>query len=1026
MRISISDFFSFFAPELSQANRMFADGTFLISLLAVAALTPALAALTDVNLATFSSGNFGFKFIGQTTNDELGSKVNQAGDFNGDGLADVIVVAPYKTVLSRTSAGAAYVLFGKAGSSPFSTVHSSNFTTSATTGFKIYGAAANDWIFGVSGIGDYNNDGITDLVVCSPFADPSGRVDAGTVYVIYGRITGIADIDLLTFTASATNGFKMLGARYADRVGYSAKGLGDFNGDGYADFTTYSDEGDRLGNDDVGFVYVFFGSARSTDLDLLSFTAGSSGFRIYGFWGEGNAPYSIGDVNNDGFDDIGVNNFLGTYAGRSQCGALFVYFGHSASSGAFADLRMDLFTTGTAGFRIYGTSVAENVGLSSNSAGDFNGDGLKDLIVGSSSSKMYIIFGRRGVTTYVDIDLATYFDTANRGQVLVASGSYGSGCDSGPLGDFDGDGISDIYLAYNGYQSNKGAVVVLFGHRNTTASFASLNLETMSATQGIRIYGAVTGDQFGLGAANAGDMNGDGAPDLIAAARFADPYGQSSAGVVYVLYGQGQPTASPTAQPSSWPSSKPSRQPTSCPSCQPTSQPSSQPSTQPSINPATMQSILASPTYKVRNGFAFAAIGAGGKAQAWGEAQYGGDASVVQSQLQSGVAAVVASRFAFAAAMADGSLALWGVNTSVSGLPRYGFLSYSVTSLVGNEAAFAGVDTSTGRVIAVGSKHHGGNVLDDAYCNGYSAQLSAGVRSITASKGAFAAIKTDNTLLCWGNQHAGANIAAGALSALVGAKMVVATMSAFAVLLSDNTVASWGDRWTGGDSSAVASQLREVHHLTASRSCFVAFRKSSGVVVWGYGKYGGDTSAVAAALSSHVTQVAHTFTAIAALKADGTVVAWGLEDAGGDASAMQASLHGVTRIYANAKSFALLTSAGGVAAWGHASYGGAIPSDKVTALSSGVVSISHTDRAFAALKSDGSVVVWGQAGHGGSPGAAVEALLTSGVHTICANDVAFSAIKTDGSVVAWGHSVSVPTAGVQFTSSSLAATAQCA
>jgi acyl CoA:acetate/3-ketoacid CoA transferase alpha subunit len=98
----------------------------------------------------------------------------------------------------------------------------------------------------------------------------------------------------------------------------------------------------------------------------------------------------------------------------------------------------------------------------------------------------------------------------------------------------------------------------------------------------------------------------------------------------------------------------------------------------------------------------------------------------------------------------------------------------------------------------------------------------------------------------------------------------------------------------------------------------------------------------------------------------------------------------------------------------------------VTAVSGGVVSIAHTDRAFAALKNDGSVVVWGQAGHGGEPGAAVEALLTSGVHTICANDVAFSAIKTDGSVVAWGHSVSVPTAGVQFTSSSLAAGAQCA
>jgi hypothetical protein len=114
-------------------------------------------------------------------------------------------------------------------------------------------------------------------------------------------------------------------------------------------------------------------------------------------------------------------------------------------------------------------------------------------------------------------------------------------------------------------------------------------------------------------------------------------------------------------------------------------------------------------------------------------------------------------------------------------------------------------------------------VLDDAYCNGYSAQLTAGVRSITASAGAFAAMKADNTLLCWGNKYAGANVAVGVLSALVGAKMVVATMSAFAVLLSDGTVTTWGDRLSGGDSSAVAGQLREVHHLTASRSCFVAF-----------------------------------------------------------------------------------------------------------------------------------------------------------------------------------------------------------
>ena len=113
-------------------------------------------------------------------------------------------------------------------------------------------------------------------------------------------------------------------------------------------------------------------------------------------------------------------------------------------------------------------------------------------------------------------------------------------------------------------------------------------------------------------------------------------------------------------------------------------------------------------------------------------------------------------------------------------------------------------------------------------------------------------------------------------------------------------------------------------------------------------------------------------------------------DAGGDASAVQASLHDVVRVYGNIKAFAAVTAIGGVATWQCVSYGGNIPAGKLAA--------------------------WCQE---------VEALLTSGVHTICANDVAFSAIKTDGKVVAWGHTVTVPVAGVQFTSAHMSAAVVC-
>jgi alpha-tubulin suppressor-like RCC1 family protein len=192
----------------------------------------------------------------------------------------------------------------------------------------------------------------------------------------------------------------------------------------------------------------------------------------------------------------------------------------------------------------------------------------------------------------------------------------------------------------------------------------------------------------------------------------------------------------------------------------------------------------------VRNGFAFAAVGSDGHARTWGEAAYGGDSSTVVARLQSNVSLIAAGRFAFAAVTANGSVAAWGVESARTGFTEGGAASASLASLVANEAAFAGIDAVMGAVIAFGSKYHGGNVLDDAYCNGYSAELSAGVRSITALAGAFVAIKVDGSVLAWGNRHSGADVAANVLASLSGAQLVVATRAAFAVLLSTGRVAS--------------------------------------------------------------------------------------------------------------------------------------------------------------------------------------------------------------------------------------------
>jgi alpha-tubulin suppressor-like RCC1 family protein len=468
----------------------------------------------------------------------------------------------------------------------------------------------------------------------------------------------------------------------------------------------------------------------------------------------------------------------------------------------------------------------------------------------------------------------------------------------------------------------------------------------------------------------------------------------------------------------------PTSQPSGLPTGQPSVLPSGQPTTQPSA--AFENTFLASPTYRVSNGFAFAAVGAQGETRCWGEGPYGGNSTAVASFLAADVVRVTASRFAFAAVRVDGGIAPWGVSSATSSVEDLGAVTLSPDTLVASEGAFAGVERVTGRVIAFGSKHTGGNVLDDAYCNGYSQELSAGVRSITASAGAFAALKADGTVLVWGNRFAGADVAAGVLASLSGVRLVAATRSAFAALLADGSVVAWGDAMLGGDATAVAGQLSGVVRLSASPSCFVAFKADTSVVVWGYHKYCGDTSTVAADLASQVLRVTFTATAMAALKTDGSVVTWGKSENGGDSSAVRSSLNNVVRVVGNTRAFAALTATGGVVAWGSPTYGGSIPGDKVAALSSGVVSIYHTDRAFAALKDDGSLVVWGQERHGGSPSSAVEALLTPDVHTVCANDVAFSAIKADGSVVAWGHEVSVPEEGVQFTTTAFQGSVTCA
>jgi hypothetical protein len=1008
---------------------------------------PRESTFTDIDLASLSA-DLGIKIYGGYLQSWMFTCA-YIGDMNGDGFDDIAIGAS-GSVGIPTKSGGWYVIFGKSSMSDFDV---RGLSAAATDGFIIAGTESQAYPGRyVGSAGDFNGDGYSDALVSS--------IPSGYVMVVFGHND---TLDFPALTASSTFSQSVYGGRSG--LGFSIVGIGeqqgrsgDINQDGIDDILVFSR--------DYGATSAIFGYRDGPYPDVylpswtydaaIAFTITREGTDVaVGIYG--------GDLNGDGIGDIYVTvPFAQSDASRSSAGIGYVLFSHGSATN-YTDVDLTAFNTSVStGYRILGAheyDAGGNVVQRVNGAalGDVNGDGVDDVAWSAPGfdysdrtdcGSVYILLSPI-LTSLRPTVTPTAAPGTRRPTAAPTSRPPTAAPSSRPpttAPSFKPPTAAPSVRP----PTAKPSIAKPSAGPTTTVAPSAAPTPKPSAAPTVPLTAGPIADPS---AAPSADPSA--APTAVPTAApsgvpitepSADPSATPSAAPTAM------PTAAPTVEPSADPSAAPSAVLTATPSGAPTVEPSADPSaapsavstvvpaaaptavpSQPIAQPAlpgqlSLDALSSYPTYRPRNGFAFAAVDTAGRAYAWGEGQHGGDSSAVQGSLLSDVMSVIPARFAFAALKSNGSVVPWGAQMNSESLAAYASIPYTVATLIANEAAFAGIDAATGRVVAFGSKHHGGNVLDNRYCSGSSAQLSAGVRNITASTGAFVALKVDGTLHAWGNRFSGADVAQSFLATLSGAKAVVATTGAFAVLLGDYRVTAWGDKMVGGDSSAVANQLHDVVHVTASRLCFVAYKQDSGVVVWGYGKYGGDTSSVAAQLASQVIYVTHTFTAMAAVKADGSVVTWGTEGNGGDSSAVSGlgGLTDVVRVYGNAGAFAALTATGRVVAWGRAANGGSIPGNKMSALSANVTAIYHTDRAFAALKDDGSLVVWGQAGNGGSPGATVGALLTSGVHTVCANDVAFSAIKMDGSVVAWGHDVSVPVDGVQFTSAALQLPVKCA
>jgi hypothetical protein len=378
--------------------------------------------------------------FGSEVGQQLGQSVADAGDVNMDGVGDFIVGAPGTTVGSSIGAGMATILSGADGS-----------TLQVINGLSAYSSFG----FSLAGAGDVNADGYADVIIGAPFENAGPLGNAGAAYVISGS------------TGAVLHHFH--GAAAADYCGWAVTGVGDLNSDGFDDVAVGHPLTDQGGSLNVGTVFVHSGfngsvlyqidgvagddlmgshlsSAGDTDGDGVPdilvgspnynndfgrvwLISGASGFLRFVYTGQvdsggfGRGIAGLGDVNLDGFDDFAISDYRSDWSGV-RTGSVSIHSG----------------VNGLPLHRIDGPQKNASFGYSIDVVGDFDQDGISDILIGAPGLTLpgRIDPGAAGI--YSTVTGARIYEFAGT-QWNTAFGSAVAGID-----DIDGDGYSEVLV----------------------------------------------------------------------------------------------------------------------------------------------------------------------------------------------------------------------------------------------------------------------------------------------------------------------------------------------------------------------------------------------------------------------------------------------------------------------------------------------------------------------------------------------------------------------------------------------------
>jgi hypothetical protein len=426
--------------------------------------------------------------LGEARFDYAGLALSAGDDLTGDGSVDLVIGAPFSDKAGNGT-GSVYLVSG-----PISGQRSLSLADA-----RIDGVASNDRLGTAAAVSsDVDGDGIADLLLGAPMAD-GGGTNAGRTYLLTGPLSGVTSVTGASGTVD--------GMANEDRLGTALAAPGDTDGDGLADLLLGA-YGDDTGAGSAGAAFLVLGPATG---------ATTTGDAYASFYGEdtadraGLAVSAAGDVDGDGLADMLVG---ADRSGSSDAGAAYVVLGGVSGAMSLSD----------ADWILRGESSSEEAGSALGAAGDVDGDGLADILIGGSGADgagvAWLVSGAGvGKATLSEASAridGTKGDTDGLGDALIGAG------------DVDGDGLADILIG-GSTSGDTGAAWLLYGPTS-----GALTTADADAT----FSGIASGDQAGYSLAAPGDLSGDGLSDLLIAA----PSGSSadtSAGEIYFILGAG-------------------------------------------------------------------------------------------------------------------------------------------------------------------------------------------------------------------------------------------------------------------------------------------------------------------------------------------------------------------------------------------------------------------------------------------------------------------------------------------------------